>query len=193
MIKYTHKGKEYTLKSSLNEISLDEYFKVSELTNEELNDKSFIMRWLDVVDVLGTKGLSDIIDDEGLFTFIQSINEQSINQEAQEIIEIEGVKYTANLEDGKVLLSGKEMGLINERISKTGGKGWQSYALATVYREENSTRDTHLNHGHILKKETLFKQHITADIAAPVLFHIGVRIANNIEKLRELNADAKTV
>lgn len=193
MITYTHQEKEYKLKSSLSEITLEEYFKVSDLTNEELNNKSFVMRWLDVVDLLGTKGLSDIIDDEGLFAFIQSINEQSINQEAQGVIEIKGIKYTANLKDGKVLLSGKEMGLINERIAKTGGKGWQAYAFATVYKEENATRDTHLNHGHILKKESLFKKHVKADIAAPILFQIGIRITENLEKLSKVNANTSAV
>ena len=189
MITYTHNGKDYKLRNDSSEVTLGELGGISDIMND--TEKGYLSRWIDVIDLLGAKGLSDVITQNGLTKFIENFNVTNISADIVSEIEVKGVTYTLNVVDGEIELSGKEMSLIEDRI-KLGGK-WQSFVFSLIFKEKGMSRVDSFSKAHIEKKAKIFETEITALTAAPIIYQLNKKVVESIDKITKLNAESKPV
>lgn len=185
MITITHEDKEYKVRNQGSEVTLNELAKISHILE---SDGGYYAKWLDIIDVLSTKGLSDVIDDDALVGVIENMNITNIENEVKEVIEVNGREYKTNVKDGKLTLSGRDLATI-ERFVRSGG-AWGAKAFAVVYKDVDLGVNEHYTDAHVKHKANLFGDNVTADIAAPVVFQLSQRIIGHVEKLANVNSRA---
>lgn len=186
MITFTHEGKEYNFRNDESEITLLELAKVSDIMN---TIDAYLERWILVIDLLGDKGLSDVIDEDGLISIVENSNFTNVKNEVPEVVNVNGREYTTNVVNGTLKLSGKDLSMI-ERAAKKGG-AWAVHAFAICYKDADLTATEHYTTAHIEHKANLFGKHLTAKEGAPVFFQLQTKLAEHIQRIA--NAHAKPV
>jgi len=189
MITYTHNEKEYKLRNDANEVNLKELGQVSAIMNE--SEDGYLSRWIKVVDLLGSKGLSDVISQDGLTEFINNFEVANVKSDIVKEIEVNGITYSLLVNNGEVELSAKEMSLIEDRI-KLGGN-WASFVFALIFKQSGMSRVDNFSSAHIEKKAKIFETEITADIASPIIYQLNKKIVESIAKMTKLHAESKAV
>lgn len=184
------KGKEYSLRNESKEVTLNELAKISSIL-EGKDNKDFTDRWLEVLEILSGKELVEAITLKKFGEAVQSITITEIQNDIQEKIEVNGRTYSTSLDGGELELSAKDMAKI-ENLVKRGGV-WGNKAFAVVYKDDQLTSVEHYTDAHIEHKAKLFGEHVTADIAAPVIFQLGKAIVLHIDSLVKASEESQTV
>ena len=186
MIIFEHEGTEYKFRNNESEVTLLELAKVSDIMS---TTDAYFERWILVIDILGDKGLSDVIDDDGIISIVENANFTNVKNEVPEVVNVNGREYKANLKEGKLKLSGKDLAMM-ERAAKKGG-AWAVYGFAICYKDTDLSNTEHYTEAHIKHKADLFGKHLTAKEGAPVFFQLQKKLSEHIEKLS--HAHAKSV
>lgn len=187
MINIVHNEKTYQVRNLGTEVNLNELARISFIMENEKS--TFFDRWLEVIEVVGSKELANVIDEDALFGVIENMQLTNIENAIMERIEVNGRGYVCRLEEGKLKLSGKDLSAI-ERCVRTGGI-WGNKAFAVVYKDEQLGINEHYVDAHIKHKSELFGKEVTADVAAPVVFQLSQKIIGHLGRLA--NVDRKAV
>ena len=167
--------KEYQLKNSLHEFTIEEYEKVTEiLSNEELVN---IEKYIDILLCLGLpENVLDEMTDDEFFNIINSFT-FSIKSGMAPSIEIEGYEYVAYTED-TFKLKVKDLSLIEKAIVDT-PNNYLSRAMAVIFKRADLTRVEHYSEAHLKEKTKLFKK-VSAAIAFPYLIHLTEKLNSKL-------------
>jgi hypothetical protein len=172
------KGTEYHVRNEAKEVTLEELAKISSLLDSE---GDFTDKWLRVIEILGGREIIEVLTSKQFVDLVGSIQITDVTQSIQETIEIGGRIYKCNLENNELQLSAKDMSMLERMVAK--GGVWGSKAFAVVYKDEDLTNNEHYTDAHIKHKSELFGKHVTADIAAPVIFHLSKLVVEHIQAL----------
>ena len=186
MIIFEHEGKEYNFRNNESEVTLLELAKISDIMS---TTDAYFEKWLFVIDMLGDKGLTDVIDEDGLIKIAENANFTNVKNDIPEVVSVNGREYKTNISNGKLKLSGKDLAMM-ERAAKKGG-AWAVHGFAICYKDTELTNTEHYTDAHIKHKADLFGKHLTAKEGAPVFFQLQKKLSEHIERLA--NAHAKTV
>lgn len=187
MKKVTIKGTDYSIRNLSEEVTLNELAKISSIL--EHDGKDFTEKWLQVLEILGSRELCEVMTSKQFVECIESVQITDVKQEVQPTIEIEGRTYSVNIEDGQIQLSAYDLSKI-ESLARKGGV-WGNKAFAVVYKDDQLSNTEHYVDAHIKHKSELFGKYVTADIASPVIFQLGQMIVEHIERL--VNAQGLSV
>jgi hypothetical protein len=174
MIKFENGKQVYRLRNKPNEITLLEMSKVAAIMK---NDTDRIDMMLKIVDVLGDKGLSDVISITNLFQFANNFQNFDVKKNIKKSITVNGRKYVYNAEP-----SAKAMKLVEKNINSLDGL---VYVFAVAYEDEQLTIKEHTDAAHIKHKAAIFGDAITSDIATPVCVKVTELIIQNAQQLDE--------
>ena len=188
MKKLTIKGKDYQLRNLGSEVTLSELAKISHILEADTK-KDHADRWLEVLSILGSKELVEVIPLKMFGEAVQSVQITEITNEIQPVIEVNGREYACELEDGKLYLSAQDIAKI-ENLARSGG-AWGNKAFAVVYKDVQLTNTEHYTDAHLKHKAELFGNHVTADIASPVIFDLSKQYVEYVQSL--IDAADKTV
>jgi hypothetical protein len=170
-----YKLENYEIRTSLSEITIEEFDKISVI----LNDQSLmsIEKYLDVLDVL--KVPSHIIDDlssEELLAIIQDFSKYKYKDNLEQIIELDGFVYKAWETEPK--LKARDMALIEQGIKEQ--KSFMTNLISVIFKKEGLTNKEHWEPAHIKHKMSLFKGLNAADYY-PYVVWVSKKIINRIE------------
>jgi hypothetical protein len=182
------KGNDYQLRNLGSEVTLNELAKISAILEKE-GDKDHTERWLEVLAILGSKELVEVIPLKLFGEAIQSVQITEVKNEIQPTFEVNGREYACELEDGKLYLSAQDIAKI-ENLARKGG-AWGNKAFAVVYKDTQLTKTEHYTDAHIDHKANLFGDFVTADIASPVIFDLSKQYVEHVQLL--IDAADKTV
>jgi hypothetical protein len=186
MIVFEKDGKEYRIPNKADEVSLNQLSHISDLMNDKKNDQQFHTRWMAVLEYLGGKKLKQVITSKALTSYIESFDITDIDNEVSEIITVQGKEYKCVVEDGELQMSGMDIAEVEQAIATNEDVGKKVFAI--IYKDETMGFNDHYNAGHLKKKTDLFGQHVTALIAAPVIYQINKGVMDNVEALRKAHA-----
>jgi hypothetical protein len=170
MITYNFEGKQETMLSKPNEISIKLFDEIVEATNgvEEID------YYLIMFEKLGlSKNLVDRIDHGNILRLIQDWKKDMTfkkNAKIQKTIEIGGFKYNAFTGD-EFKFGAKDYSLI-EKYIKANVFNYTPYIMAVVYKREDLSFNEHYDNAHLKHKMSLF-ENTTLDIAMPVINEFG--------------------
>jgi hypothetical protein len=180
MIKYTKGSQEYKLRNLPNEITLLEMSKIAII----LKDSSTLDKvdtYLKVIDILGDKGLSDVISFTNIQQFAENFQKDSPT-DIHDSIEVNGRTYVYNPEP-----TAKAVSLVEKNIANNNGL---VYLFAIAYEDEQLTVKEHNDPAHIKHKVQLFGANIMADISTPVLVKMTDLFIQHTQQLDESMAVA---
>jgi len=183
MIEFTHEGKTYNFRNNESEITLLELAKVSDIM---ATTDAYFEKWMRIIELLGDKGLSDVIDEDGVVSIVENVNFTNVRNEIPETVNVNGREYAATLKDGKLKLSGKDLAMI-ERSAKKGGT-WAVLGFAIIYKDSELSNTEHYTEAHIKHKADLFGKHLTAKEGAPVFYQLQKKLSEHIQKLADAHA-----
>ena len=112
---------------------------------------------------------------------IKTVNISDIKNDITKSITINGRNYTIEIDNNEIDLSARDLSKI-ESMAKIGG-AWAHKAIAVVYKDEQLTDSEHYDDAHIKHKSKIFGEHMTADVASPVIFQLSKLIIQNIQNL----------
>jgi hypothetical protein len=170
----------YRIKNSSEEFTITEFETICSILNDTSIPK--YSKWSQIFIYLGIP--EDVIDTFDSSAFVSIIKEFELespttNTITKEII-IDGYTYVAY--DSEFFLSVKQMGLIEEFISKDSDK-YLGELMAIIYKREDLTKAEHFDKAHIKHKAKLFREHITADKALPFIGYLSKQLINDAELL----------
>lgn len=186
MIIFNREGKDYNFRNEEKEVTALELAKIGQVMAKE---GVFFEKWMSVTELLGDKGLSDVIDEDGLMCIIENMHLTNIANEVPEKITINGRDYIAKIEGGKIVRSGRDLVKIEEAAKK--GGNWVVEAMAICYKDSQLTSVEHYTPAHIQHKTKLFSDNVMCDVAAPVFYQVGKGLIDNIERVS--NAISKPI
>ena len=186
MVVFEKDGKEYQIPNKADEVTLNQLSHISDLMNDKKNDKQFFTRWLTVIEYLGGKKLKQLITSTALNSYIESFDITDIDNKIIETITVQGVDYNCTVVDGDLEMSGMDIAAVEQAIATNENVGKKVFAI--MYKDLSKGFNDHYNAGHLKKKTELFGQHVTADIAAPVIYQINKGVMDNVEALRKAHA-----
>lgn len=156
----------------MSELTIEQFEKVSELTNNKELDN--IDRYIKIFEYFGVKESEWEDNDVELSEFIKIVQEfNSNNYEKNDVVEsfeLEGYTYQA-----KMKLSVKDTKMIEKIISKK-THGFTSDLMALMFKRTDLSSTEHYAEAHLKHKAKLFKQ-LKAEIAVPYLIFVTEKIA----------------
>ena len=185
MIEIECKQKKVNVKSEPKDFTLRDLVEISKLLNTK---KETVLCYVDVVEYLGGKELADNISDDDLTFFMEKLQINSTENKIISHFEVNGKTYRINIKDGKILISARELALMERLITKE--DKWAHLVFAMLYKDESMNTNDHLNMGHIKKKAGLFMDNITCDIATPVIVRASKKVIDNVEKMTKSIANS---
>jgi hypothetical protein len=186
MKKITVKGKDYDLRNLGEEVTLNELAKISHILEDPSTD--FTEKWLDVLSILGSKELVEVITISKFTEAVQSVTITNIQNEIQPRIEVNGRVYECPIEEGQLDITAKDLSKIEKMAVKGGAWGHKAFAL--IYKDVELTDTEHYTDAHIEHKAKLFGEAVNADVAAPVIFQLSRIILDHIQQLVDAQSSA---
>lgn len=183
MRKYDVNGKIEILKTLPSEIKLSEFVKIS--TTKDGQPRLDYNYYLDMFGVLGlSEEFLDKMDIKTLVEVIKDFQEdfQSPKEYVREF-EIDGKKYTAFQEGEEFELKAREFAQIEARM-KNNGSDWITYALAVIFKKENTPVSESKSEAHIKFKQVNFKD-LTMDICLPYIMLMSQAYIGTIQSLAQ--------
>lgn len=182
MININIQDEQYSIKNKLNEMTIGEYEKVTEILNNEKLD--YIDKWIEVLILLGLS--EDVIDTFGISEFTQIIKgfqlAGDVEKEIQQTITLNDKPFNSFTEnDFKITV--KEMAMIENVIKKKPTR-YLGDVLAILYKSPDADRTINYDKSHIKFKAELIRKEVTADVVVPILNKIGqiiIKDFNTIE------------
>jgi hypothetical protein len=175
MIKYVKGNQEYKLKNLPKEITLLEMSKVAIILKDGTTlDK--VDTYLKVIDILGDKGLSDVISFTNIQQFADNFQKDA-PKKIKKTIEVNGRKYVYNPEP-----SARAVSLVEKNITNSNGL---VYLFAIAYEDEQLTIKEHNDPAHIKHKVEIFGANVMADVSTPVLVKMTDLFIQNTKQLNE--------
>lgn len=171
------KVREYEVKNSIDELTVEEFETVAGFTNDTSLD--YLDKQLSIFEYLGVP--PEVWEDMEVDEFKKIVND--LNQpygkelEFQPTIEIDGYTYRAF--DDEFSLTIKDLKFI-ERAVKKDGKKWMALSMGIIFKREDLTKTEHYTDAHIKQKAKLFKD-IKANIAMPYIQYIGKQLNEALE------------
>jgi hypothetical protein len=180
MIKYTKGSQEYKLRNLPKEITLLEMSKIAIILKDSTTlDK--VDTYLKVIDILGDKGLSDVISFTNIQQFADNFQKDAPTK-IKKTIEVNGRKYVYNPEP-----SARAVSLVEKNITNNNGL---VYLFAVAYEDEQLTSKEHNDPAHIKHKVEIFGANVMGDISTPVLVKMTDLFIQNTKQLDESMAMA---
>lgn len=187
MITKKIKGKEYTMRNLLSEITLLETSKIAQIMADEKED--FSDKWLKVIEMLGGRELVNVATAKVFVELVSAIEMNNVKYELQDTIEVNNRLYKCEITDGEVELSARDLAKI-ENIARKGG-AWLHEAYAVVYKDVMLTDNEHYDSAHLKHKAEIFGNAITAEQCSSMIFQINKQIVDNVQSL--INAQSTPV
>lgn len=179
MIKVNYDGTSYDVKSNVNELTIAEYEKISNINAK--SDVDTIDKWFKILIELGLP--NDVIDDidvDELVNIISELDLSEIEIEYKNEIEIDGYKYICELkEDGTPKITGRIFKELEKAVKKD---NYISIIMAILFKREDLTINEHYNSEHIEYKAKLFKD-LNASMSIPYIFHIADKYVKNLQTI----------
>jgi hypothetical protein len=168
MININNNGETYSIKNSLDELTIGQFEYICSVINED-SKRNKIDRWCDIFVYLGVP--IEVVEELDAFYFLEIMkNFDLIADVADENFvnefEIEGYTYKAY--DDKLKITIKEMMFI-ESFIESKGVNYISEVIGVIFKRTDLTRTEHLDKTHIKHKAKLIRENITADIAMPYI------------------------
>lgn len=184
MLNVKFEGNEYSIKNSVEELTITEFETICEILND--TNKTKIIKWADIFVYLGIP--TDVVDEFDSFAFIQLISEFNLlgvdaAPFVKEII-IDGYTYQSFDEEFKLTV--KEMGLIESFVEKNSNR-YLGEVMAIIFKRTDLSKTEHFDKAHIKHKAKLFRENVTADKCIPFIGFLSKRLIDNIELLQEVS------
>lgn len=169
MIKYEFEGKEETLLSKPNEISIKLFDEIVEATNEIEGVEYYLIMF----EKLGlSKDLCDKIDYKALSKIISDWKKDMVFSRETTItktITRDGFDYNAYEED--FFISAKDYSMI-EKYIKQNTFNYTPYMMAIIYKRNDLNKIEHYDSSHLKLKAKLFED-MTLEDALPIITEFG--------------------
>jgi hypothetical protein len=182
MRKYDVKGSIETLRTLPSEITLNEFIKITTTDGGEARlDYNY---YLNSFGVLGlTESFLDIMDIKTLVEIIKDFQEDFVPAETlPRTITIEGKEFSAFKEGEEFVMNARNFASIENRM-KEDGSGWISYAMAILFRKENTPDTEHKSEAHTRYKQVIFGNEMTMDFCLPYVMAVSKSYLENIQML----------
>jgi len=170
-----YKLKNYEVRTSLSEITIEEFDKISVILNDE--SLMSIEKYLDVLDVLKVPShIIDDLDSAELLAIIQDFSKYKYEDNLKQTIELDGFIYKAWETEPK--LKARDMALIEQGIKER--KSFMLNLISVLFKKDGLTNREHWTQAHIKYKMSLFKDLNAADYY-PYVVWVSQKIINRIE------------
>jgi len=169
----------------INELTIEQFQKVSEITNQELDA---FEKWVNIFTYLGAN--EDEVNEMEFEEFKNKVKEfNNITYKASKKLlkEFELDGYTYRSHEKKLTISVREMKHI-EKIIKANPHNYISKVIAVLFKRTDLDNQEHFSDAHIKHKENLFKK-LNAEFTLPYIAFIGDKMK---DKAIELQKDAPT-
>lgn len=181
MKKYEYNGKIEELKTLPNEITIEEFQKITNNQNKYSGD---FMYYLDVFEILGlSEDFVNDIDDKTLWIILKDFQTDFVmpSNEFKKEFELDGYTYRAYEDEFKI--GARDFAKIEEQMHKK-PNDWITYALSIIFKRVDLSTVEHNTDAHISHKYKLFKK-LTMDIALPYIFYLSENYINNIKLMTQ--------
>jgi hypothetical protein len=169
--------KEYPLRNSLNEFTIQEFEKVTAILNRE--DLESVEKYMEALLYLGLpEEILDELSDDEFFKIIAAFTFTEETAELRPRVEIGSHTYVA-YEGESFTLKVKDLSLIEKAVMKR-PEAYLSRAMAIIFKREDLTRTEHYAEAHLEEKTKLFQKE-NATLAYPYLIHITQKLRQKIE------------
>lgn len=177
------KVKDYDVRNSIEELTINEFQEISKITNDVGLD--YVEKQLKLFNYLGVP--EDVLDGLTIPELKQAVKDFN-DVPAKEYpfvqdLEIEGYNYRA-YEGEDFILTAKDLALIEKKVKK--GESHIAYLMAVIFKRTDLTKSEHYAEAHLKQKEKLFKD-LPAAVSVPYLTSITKDVINVSEK--RLNND----
>lgn len=164
----------------INELTIEQFEKVSEFTNNQELDA--FEKWVSVFTYLGAD--EDEVNEMDFSEFKDKVKEfntvtYKASTKKKRTIEIEGFKYVSY--DKKFKLSVRDIKHI-EKIIKKDPTRYVSKMLAVIFKREDLNIQEHYSDAHIKHKANLFKS-LNAEIALPFMAYVADKLKDTAKQL----------
>lgn len=185
MVKINYNGESYEMKNQLEELTIGEFEKISNLLNNEQNK---IEAYMDVFSILGVP--QEIIDELDYDEFVSVINSFEFTApklEYRQSFELDGYTYVSYTGE-EFKLKVKDMSLCEKYVVQN-PEAYIGEMMAILFKRNDLTKNEHYENIHIKHKAKLFREHVTADIALPFIAMFSEKLIKNVVILKdELNS-----
>jgi hypothetical protein len=181
MITLNFDSKSFDLRTSLDEITIKEFNKITNIIGE---DDEFFSSWLDILEILGVPNdILDILDIDTLLKIIKEFNlTKSDKLTILKEIEIDG--YTYRLYEGDEFKITVRISSLVEDVIKNNPNNFISVLMATLYKRIDLTNKEHTDKSHIEYKTKLF-ENITIDKCMILFMSLYEGIVKKIENFNQ--------
>jgi hypothetical protein len=172
---YDHKGEPEILKTDLNEITVNEFQLIANLSKKGVEGYEY---YLQIFEILGlSRKFCDEMSAPVLFDIVKEFNDDFEIEKGVFVREIDIDGYTYRSFEDTFTLNARVLSKIEKRFEQD----WFTYALALIFKRTdlsiNDETDAHIKH-----KESLFRN-VTLDVALPFLYTISNDYIENISLL----------
>lgn len=169
MIELQYKDDVYKVKNDSKEISIKLF---QEIINKSQESPYYFEQWLNIISILSDKkGVEKLISEEDFYKIVKHLTFKDID--IVDSIEIDGVEYKAEIKNNKPKLSAWTFSKL-EKVVKDNPENWMAKCMAIIFENEEINVD---------KREELFNEKMTIDIALPFLLNINQSLITNIKNL----------
>lgn len=186
MLNIKFNEKDYEIRNQLNELTIGEFEKLSEIMNDK--EKNSLEKWSLIFAFLGLP--VDVIDSFDTFTFIDIIKEFNIfnlsSVEFAEKLTLKGIDYCLKTTDNGLHITVKEMKIIENFVIKDNSK-YLANMLAVLYKRPDVDANITYDNAHIKFKADLIRDEITADVAIPFITFLSQKLLNDYELLSSVS------
>lgn len=190
--------KAYELKNSANEMTLEQYEKISGIVDSKVKQpgqsdgfdyESDAEKWLDILEAAGLpKEVADELPLEDLIQAVKDFNAKTyepypflkeIEVKGRTYRAFNGEAYTLPVKDGKLI----------EKYARQNPKKYVAEMLAVIYKDTELTDAEHFSNAHIKHKANIFRKELTGSVAVPYVMLIMKKIlfagAKELENAKE--------
>jgi hypothetical protein len=178
MIKIDFNGKEYELRNTISEITIEEFECIMLILSKE--NENIFTKWMEIVSIIGLD--QDVIDNIDVDSFLELTTQFEFNKidgEIQKEIEIDGVIYSCYSGD-TFKLKMKDLKKIEDIIKKN--VYYFSTLCAFLYTRKDFSETENLEKEHILYKKEFFKNQ-KVELLIPILNVINESLIKKVNLL----------
>lgn len=176
---------EVNIKNESKELNLQD---VQGLINIETKNLTYIQRVKETFKLLADSDKYMYVENESLFDIFSKVKEFEDYKEGEykKEVFVDGSKYILNLDkNGNPSINFKVMELV-EKYIKDKPNDWVKYAVALLYREEDSDLIYHFKDKNIKKRVDILSKNLTGDIIFPLVIFISRRVTKSVFKLKDI-------
>jgi hypothetical protein len=181
MVKIKYNGESYEMKNQLEELTIGEFEKISNLLN---NNTLKVEAYMDVFHILGVpQNIIDELDYDEFVSIINSFEFTAPELGYRQSFELDGYTYVSYTGD-EFKLKVKDMSLCEKYVMQN-PEAYIGEIMAILFKREDLTKNEHYENIHIKHKAKLFREHMRADIAVPFIGLFSEKLIKNVVILKD--------